>query len=57
MFCVAKLSMLCGFTKGVSVDVLKFLINNILENNLPYVQSGSDDFFFGGGGGVTQKIT
>ena len=50
MFCVAKLSMLCGFTKGVSVDVLKFLINNILENNLPYVQSGSDDFFWGGRG-------
>ena len=50
MFCVAKLSMLCGFTKGVSVDVLNFLINNILENNLPYVQSGSDEFFLGGEG-------
>ena len=37
--------MLRGFTKGVSVDVLYLQINDVLEYNLPYVQSGSDDKF------------
>ena len=31
--------MLNGFTKGVSVDVLYLQINDILEYNLPYMQS------------------
>ena len=44
MFCTAKLSTLCGFTKGVSVDVLYLKINDVLEYNPPYVQSGSDVF-------------
>ena len=39
MFCTAKLSMSRGFTKGVSGDVLYLQINDILEYNLPYVQS------------------
>ena len=39
MFCTAKLSTLCGFTKGVSVDVLYLKINDVLEYNPPYVQS------------------
>ena len=34
--------MLHCLTKGVSVDVSYFLINDILEYNLPYVQSRSD---------------
>ena len=38
-FCTAKLSMLRGFTKGVSVDVLYLYKHDILEYNLPYVQS------------------
>ena len=42
MFCSAKLSMLCGFTKGVSVNDSYLWINDILEYNLPYVQSGFD---------------
>ena len=33
MFCTAKLSTLCGFTKGVSVDVLYLKINDVLEYN------------------------
>ena len=37
--CMAKLSTLPGFTKGVSVDVLYLLINDVLEYNLPYMQS------------------
>ena len=36
---MAELSMSRGFTKGVSVDVLYLLINDVLEYNLPYVQS------------------
>ena len=36
---MAKLSTSHGFTKGVSVDVLYLYINDILEYNLPYVQS------------------
>ena len=44
MFCPAKLSMLHGFTNGVSVDVLYLHIIDILEYNLPYVQSGSNVF-------------
>ena len=39
MFHTAKLSTLCGFTKGVNVDVLNLSINDILEYNPPYVQS------------------
>ena len=39
---MAKLTMTRGFTKGVSVDVLYLKINDFLEYNLPYVQSGSD---------------
>ena len=38
-FCTAKLSMLCGFTKAVSVDILYLQINDILEYNPLYVQS------------------
>jgi len=40
---MAKLSTLHGFTKDVSVDVLCSWINDILEYNLPYMQSGSDN--------------
>ena len=40
---MAKLSMLCGFTKGVSVDVSYLSINDILEYKPPYVQSESDN--------------
>ena len=38
---MAKLSMSGGFTNGggVSVDVLYLKINDVLEYNLPYVQS------------------
>ena len=36
---MVKLSTICGFTEGVSVDVLYFEINDVLEYNLPYVQS------------------
>ena len=39
MFHIAKLSTLCGFTKGVSMDILYLLTNDILEYNLPNVQS------------------
>ena len=39
MFHLAKLSMLCGFTKGVSVNVLYLKINDVFEYNLPFVQS------------------
>ena len=39
---MAKLSMLYRFTKGVSVVVLYLLINDVLEYNPPYVQSGSN---------------
>ena len=38
-FCTSKLSKAHGFTKGVSVDALYLLINDIFEANLPYVQS------------------
>ena len=31
--------MICGFTEGVSVDVLYFKINDFFEVNLPYGQS------------------
>ena len=31
--------MSCGFTKGVSVDVLYLQINDFLEYNLPYMNS------------------
>ena len=31
--------MLHGFTKGVSMDVSYLKINDVLEYNLPYVQS------------------
>ena len=34
---MAKLSMVSGFTKGVSVDVSYLQINDILEDNLPYM--------------------
>ena len=43
MFCMAKLSSMCGCTKGVSVDILYIEINDVLEYNPPYVQSGSID--------------
>ena len=33
-------SKLSGFTKGISVYVSYLIINDILNNNLPYVQSG-----------------
>ena len=36
---MAKLSKSCGFTKRVSVDVLYLKINDVLEYNLPFVQS------------------
>ena len=36
---MAKLSKSCGFTKRVSVDVLYLKINDVLEYNLPYMQS------------------
>ena len=36
---MAKLSVLLGFTKWVSMDVLYLKINDVLEYNLPYVQS------------------
>ena len=39
MLHTAKLSMLHGFTKGVSMDVSYLKINDVLEYNLPYVQS------------------
>ena len=39
MFCMAKLSTLQGFTKGVSVDVSYLYINDVLEYHLPYVES------------------
>ena len=39
MFPMAKLSTSHGFTKGVSVDVLYWKINYVLENNPLYVQS------------------
>ena len=39
MFHTAKLSTLHGFTKGVSVDVLFFKINDIFGHNPPFVQS------------------
>ena len=38
MFCTAT-QMTCGFTKGVSVDVLYLLINDFFEVNLTYSQS------------------
>ena len=31
--------MMCGFIKGVSVDVLYVYINDVLEYNPPYLQS------------------
>ena len=31
--------MIRGFIKGVSVDVLYLQLNDVLEYNLPYVQS------------------
>ena len=43
--------MTCGFTKGVSVDVLYLEINDFFELNLPYsqsdfmVNSGSHKFY------------
>ena len=40
MVCMAKLSRACGFTKRVSVDVSYLQINDILDENLPYMQSG-----------------
>ena len=46
MFCTAKLSMVCCFTKRVSVDVLYLEINDNLEYNPPYVQSGSNDYTY-----------
>ena len=48
---MVKLSTICGFTEGVSVDVLYLEINDVLEYNLPSVQSDftlqsrSDDIF------------
>ena len=39
MFCMAKLSMLRGFTKGVSVYVSFLEINDIIGYNLPYMQT------------------
>ena len=36
---MAKLSTSCGFTKGVSVDVLYLKTKDILEYNPPYLQS------------------
>ena len=30
MLCMAKLSISCGFTKGVNVDVLYLYINDVL---------------------------
>ena len=39
MFQMAKLSMLHGFTKGISVDVSYLKINDVLDYNLPFVQS------------------
>ena len=46
MFCTAKLSTSRGFTKRVKVDVLCLNINDILEFNLPYMQSGSDNLYY-----------
>ena len=37
--CMAKLSMLRGFTKGVSVYVSFLEINDIIGYNLPYMQT------------------
>ena len=39
---MAKLSTLHGFTKGVSVDVSYLKINDVLDYNPPYKQSGSN---------------
>ena len=40
VFHIAKLSRAYRFTKGVSVVVSYLKINDILEDNLPYIQSG-----------------
>ena len=56
VFCMAKLSTACGFTKGVGVDVWYLYINYILEDNPPYVQSDTSELDSGNNSLATIRI-